>query len=126
MNEKEKIKELIHKIGSKYMQGYGSELKWYKREIKLLQQHDQLILREFVEWNVKDVVGNDPKAIKDSLKRVEQFMKRERMKPLNWLIQYDHYLGDGNKSSLYQRIKCKLVTNYLHMRKMRWRKRNWK
>ena len=38
---------------------------------KWLKEHDQRILREFVEWNVKDVVGNDPKAIKDSLKRVE-------------------------------------------------------
>jgi len=77
MNEKEKIKELIHKIGSKYMQGYGSELKWYKREIKLLQQHDQLILEEFVEYMTcgnEDHIGMEytVKEFKDNL---EQFRK---------------------------------------------------
>ena len=72
MNEKEKIKELIHKIGSKYMQGYGSELKWYKREIKLLQQHDQLILREFVEY-FDARKKEDPDY--DHWDYLEQFMK---------------------------------------------------
>jgi len=71
MNEKEKFEQEFAEDGSFKVQGTPNDV-W-----KWIEQHDQRILEEFVEWNVKDVVGNDPKAIKDSLKRVEQFMKEK-------------------------------------------------